>query len=75
MWESMRILFYSRGMEIMLSTGILLLEALAEEMLPELLRKRIPPIRKAVDVSKVNVVSIFQGLNFFTNICQNDRTR
>jgi type II secretory pathway component PulF len=52
--ESMYILFYSRGMEIMLSTGVHLQEALtlAEEMLPWLLRKRIAPVRKAVDAEK-----------------------
>ena len=52
--ESVRMLFYSRGMEIMLSTGVHLQEALAlaEEMLPRLLRKRIAPVRKAVDSGK-----------------------
>ena len=54
MRESVRMLFYSRGMEIMLSTGVHLQEALAlaEEMLPRLLRKRIAPVRKAVDSGK-----------------------
>jgi len=52
--ESVRMLFYSRGMEIMLSTGVHLQEALAlaEEMLPKLLRKRIAPVREAVDSGK-----------------------
>ena len=51
---SVRMLFYSRGMEIMLSTGVHLQEALtlAEEMLPGLLSKRIAPVRKAVDAGK-----------------------
>jgi type II secretory pathway component PulF len=41
-------------MEIMLSTGVHLQEALtlAEEMLPGLLSKRIAPVRKAVDAGK-----------------------
>ena len=41
-------------MEIMLSTGVHLQEALTlvEEMLPGLLRKRIAPVRKAVDAGK-----------------------
>ena len=47
-------LFYSRGMEIMLSTGVHLQEALAlaEELLPKLLRKQIAPVREAVDSGK-----------------------
>lgn len=52
--EKVRLLFYSRGMEIMLSTGVHLQEALAlaEEMLPRLLRSRIIPVREAVDSGK-----------------------
>ena len=52
--ESVRMLFYSRGMEIMLSTGVHLQEALAlaEELLPKLLRKQIAPVREAVDSGK-----------------------
>ena len=64
--ESVRMLFYSRGMGIMLSTGVHLQEALvlAEEMLPRLLPKRIAPVRKAVDSGKslreaYSMVSIF----------------
>ena len=47
-------LFYSRSMEIMLLTGVHLQEALAlaEEMFPKLLRKRIAPVREAVDSGK-----------------------
>ena len=54
MRESVRMLFYSRGMEIMLSTGVHLQEALTlvEEVLPGLLRKRIAPLRKVVDAGK-----------------------
>jgi type II secretory pathway component PulF len=45
--QSVQMLFYSRSMEIMLLTGVHLQEALAlaEEMFPKLLRKRIAPVR------------------------------
>ena len=54
MRESVRMLFYSKGIEIRLSRGVHLQEALtlAEEMLPGLLRKLIAPVRKAVDARK-----------------------
>ena len=47
-------LFYSRSMGIMLLTGVHLQEALAlaEEMFPKLLGKRIAPVREAVDSGK-----------------------
>ena len=67
--EGVPMLFYSRGMEIMLSTGVHLQEALAlsEEMLPRLLRKRIAPVRKAGDSGKslrevYSMVSIFSPM-------------
>ena len=49
--QSIQMLFYSRSMEIMLLTGVHLQEALAlaEEMFPKQLRKRIAPVREAVD--------------------------
>ena len=52
--QSVQMLFYSRSMEIMLLTGVHLQEALAlaEEMFPKLLRKRIAPVREAVDSGK-----------------------
>jgi len=52
--QSVQMLFYSRSMEIMLLTGVHLQEALAlaEEMFPKLLRKRIAPIREVVDSGK-----------------------
>ena len=52
--EKIRLLFYSRSMEIMLSTGVHLQEALvlAEEIFPGVLRRRISPVRKAVDSGK-----------------------
>ena len=52
--KSVQMLFYSRSMEIMLLTGVHLQEALAlaEEMFPKLLRKRIAPVREAVDSGK-----------------------
>mgnify|MGYP000500303149 FL=1 len=48
--QSVQMLFYSRSMEIMLLTGVHLQEALAlaEEMFPKQLRKRIAPVREAV---------------------------
>ena len=52
--QSVQMLFYSRSMGIMLLTGVHLQEALAlaEEMFPKLLRKRIAPVREAVDSGK-----------------------
>ena len=52
--QSIQMLFYSRSMEIMLLTGVHLQEALAlaEEMFPKQLRKRIAPVREAVDSGK-----------------------
>ena len=52
--QSVQMLFYSRSMEIMLLTGVHLQEALAlaEEMFPKQLRKRIAPVREAVDSGK-----------------------
>ena len=52
--QSVQMLFYRRSMEIMLLTGVHLQEALAlaEEMFPKLLRKRIAPVREAVDSGK-----------------------
>jgi len=52
--QSVQMLFYSRSMEIMLLTGVHLQEALAlaEEVFPKLLRKRIAPVREAVDSGK-----------------------
>ena len=63
MQESVRMLFYSRGMEIILSTGVQLQETLtlAEEILPEFLRKRIGPVRKAVDAGK----SLWESYSMF----------
>ena len=51
----------------MLSTGVHLQEALAEEMLPRLLHKPIVPVRKAVDSGKslrevYSMVSIFSPM-------------
>jgi len=52
--QSVQMLFYSRSMGIMLLTGVHLQEALAlaEELFPKLLRKRIAPVREAVDSGK-----------------------
>lgn len=52
--ESVSLLFYSRSMEIMLLSGVTLQDALAlaEEMLPKLLRRRIIAVRRAVDSGK-----------------------
>ena len=72
--ESVRMLFYCRGMEFMLSKGVLLLEdlPLAEEMLLGLLHKRIAHLRKAVDAGKslreaYSMVPIFSPM-FVKNI-------
>ena len=68
-------LFYSRNMGIMLLTGVHLQEALAlaEEMFPKLLRKRIAPVREAVDSGKslcdaYAMVPVFSPM-FFENGC------
>ena len=52
--ESVRMLFYSIRIEILLSKGVHLQEALTleEEMLPGLLHKQIAPLRKVVDAGK-----------------------
>jgi type IV pilus assembly protein PilC len=65
--EKVRLLFYSRGMEIMLSTGVHLQEALvlAEEMLPRLLRRRISPVREAVD-SGIPLHEAYAMVTFFS---------
>lgn len=67
--DSVRILFYSRGMEIMLSTGVHLQEALAlaEEMLPKLLRERVAPVRKAVDSGK-SLREAYSMVSFFSPV-------
>ena len=54
--QIVQMLFYSRSidMEIIILTGVNLQKALAlaEAMFPELLRKRIAPVREAVDSGK-----------------------
>ena len=67
--EIVRMLFYSRDMEIMLSTGVHLQEilALTEEIPPGLLLQQIEPARKAVDTRKslleaYSIVAIFSQI-------------